>query len=187
MQLIMHGLGGAAGLPFRGPVIDGPGGREAGGQRPLERARQGCQTRVMATDGSVTRKTSAHGFAPCFPVRDMQAALAHYEQLGFEVMPYTGGMTWAWAKLGSAELHLLVKEDHDPATTAAAADLEVDNAGELERAFRVTAVNGTSDPYDTPYGREFVHVGPDNNLMRFVSPAVAHTETPHTGRSLTQP
>ena len=48
----------------------------------------------------------------------MQAALAHYEQLGFEVMPYAEGMTWA--RLGVAELHLFVKDDHDPAATAAA-------------------------------------------------------------------
>jgi uncharacterized glyoxalase superfamily protein PhnB len=124
----------------------------------------------MATDGPVTGNSGVGGFAPCFPVSNMQAALVHYDRLGFEVMPYTPGMTWAWARLGAAELHLSVKDDHDPATTAAAADLQVENADELERAFRETAANGTSDPYDTPYGREFVHVDPDNNLMRFVTP-----------------
>src|ERR1700749_3141076 len=61
------------------------------------------------------------GFAPCFPVRDLRAALAHYQQLGFEVMPYAPGMAWAWARLGPAELHPFTKTDHDPATTAAAA------------------------------------------------------------------
>ena len=110
------------------------------------------------------------GFAPCFPVRDLRAALAHYEQLGFEVMPYTQGMTWAWTRRDAAELHLFVKDDHDPATTAAAADLQVEDADELERVLRETGAGGTSDPYDTPYGREFVHVDPDNNLMRFVTP-----------------
>jgi hypothetical protein len=35
---------------------------------------------------------------------------------------------------------------------------------------QATGVSGTSDPYDTPYGREVVHVDPDNNLMRFVAP-----------------
>jgi hypothetical protein len=101
----------------------------------------------------------------------MGAALAHYEQLGFEVLPYTQGMTWAWARLGAAELHLFVKDDHDPATTAAAADLRVEDADELERVLRESATSGTSDVYDTPYGREFVHVDLDNNLMRFVAPA----------------
>lgn len=141
----------------------------------------------MATDRPVIAKTNAHSFAPCFPVRDMQAALAHYAQLGFEVVPYTEGMTWAWAKLGAAELHLFIKNDHDPATTAAAADLAVENADEFERAFRATAASGTSEPYDTPYGREFVHVDPDNNLMRFVAPASGHTEPPDTEPPLTQP
>jgi len=125
----------------------------------------------MATDGPDPGNLGVRGFAPCFPVRDMRAALVHYEQLGFQVMPYTHGTTWAWAKLGPAELHLFVKDDHDPATTAAAADLKVADADEFSHALRPTAAGGTSDPYDTPYGREFVHVDPDNNLMRFVAPA----------------
>jgi hypothetical protein len=111
------------------------------------------------------------GFAPCFPVRDMRAALAHYERLGFKVMPYAEGITWAWARLGPAELHLFVKDDHDPATTAAAADLQVENADEFGRVLQETAVDGTSDPYDTPYGREVVHIDLDNNLLRFVTPS----------------
>jgi catechol 2,3-dioxygenase-like lactoylglutathione lyase family enzyme len=137
----------------------------------------------MATDGPITSNPGAGGFAPCFPVRDMQAALAHYQRLGFEVMPYTHGMTWAWVRLGIAELHLFVKDDHDPATTAAAADLQVEDADELGRALRETAADGTSDCYDTPYGREFVHVDPDNNLMRFVTPAAVRTEATATGRA----
>jgi hypothetical protein len=148
----------------------------------LRRARHRCQTPVMATDGPIASNPGAVGFAPCFPVRNMRAALAHYQQLGFEVMPYRQGMTWAWARLGTAELHLFVKDDHDPATTAAAADLQVENADELEHALRETAADGTSDPYDTPYGREFVHVDPDNNLMRFVTPAAVRTETTGTRR-----
>jgi catechol 2,3-dioxygenase-like lactoylglutathione lyase family enzyme len=137
----------------------------------------------MATDGPIIGNPGAGGFAPCFPVRDMQAALAHYQRLGFEVMPYTPGMTWAWARLGPAELHLFVKDDHDPASTAAAADLQVENADEFGRALRETGADGTSDSYDTPYGREFVHVDPDNNLIRFVTPAAVRTETTATRRA----
>jgi len=37
-QLVMHGLGGSVGLPLGGPVVDGPGRREVGGQRPPHRA-----------------------------------------------------------------------------------------------------------------------------------------------------
>jgi hypothetical protein len=141
---------------------------------------------AMGTDKSIAGTTRVHGFSPCFPVRDMQAALAHYEQLGFEVMPYAEGVRWAWARLGTAELHLFVKNDHDPAMTAAAADLEVENADEFERAFRATAVSGTSDLYDTPYGREFVLVHLDNNLMRFVAPATSSGETRGQARIVDQ-
>jgi hypothetical protein len=79
---------------------------------------------MVTEDGSVAGSKTA-GFAPCFPVRNVQEALAHYEQLGFDVMPYT-------------------------------------------------AVEGTSDPYDTSYGREVVHVDLDSNLMRFIAPRRDH-------------
>jgi hypothetical protein len=112
----------------------------------------------------------AAGFCPCFPVTDLRAALAHYQRLGFEVMPYEDGAQWGWARLGTAELHLYLKEDHDPARTAAAADLAVEDCDALERQWSATGVPGTSDPYDTSYGmREAVHVDPDNNLIRFGS------------------
>jgi hypothetical protein len=73
------------------------------------------------------------GFAPCFPVTDMAAALAHYEQLGFVVMPYVDGAQWAWIRFGNAEIHLYLKVDHDPSRTAAAADLSVLDCEALER------------------------------------------------------
>lgn len=142
---------------------------------------QGCQTWTMVTDERIAAGITGTGFAPCFPVRDLGAALAHYEQLGFEVMPHSAGMGWAWARLGAAELHLFVKEDHAPATTAAAADLTVKDADEFERALRATGAEGTSEPYDTPYGREVVHVDLDNNLLRFISPT-----TPNVGHGPTR-
>jgi hypothetical protein len=100
----------------------------------------------------------------------MRVAVEHYALLGFTVMPYEDGMGWAWARYGAAELHLFAKDDHAPARTAAAADLTVADADALEREWSATGVTGTSDPYDTAYGREFVHVDPDNNLIRCVSP-----------------
>jgi hypothetical protein len=111
------------------------------------------------------------GFRPCFPVTDMRASLAHYEQLGFEVMRYESGAEWGWARFGTAELHLYVKKDHDHARTAAAADLTVEDCETLARQWSATGVPGTSDPYDTAYGmREAVHVDLDNNLIRIGSP-----------------
>jgi len=111
------------------------------------------------------------GFAPCFPVTDMRAALAHYEQLGFTAMPYEVGAEWAWIRFGNAEIHLYLKEDHNPARTAAAADLTVLDCEALARQWSATGAGGTSDPYDTGYRmREAVHVDLDNNLIRFGSP-----------------
>jgi hypothetical protein len=75
-------------------------------------------------------------------------------------------------------LHLFEKDDHDPATTAAAADLEVDDADEFERMLSATGVEGTSDPYDTSYGREVVHVDLDSNLLRFIAPRRDHAGRP---------
>lgn len=126
---------------------------------------------MVAADEVSSLAPGTRGFAPCFPVRDMRAALAHYERLGFDVASYADGITWAWARLGVAELHLFVKDDHDPARTAAAADLQVEDVDALWRVLREAGVAGTSTPYDTAYGREFVHVDLDKNLMRFVTPA----------------
>jgi hypothetical protein len=110
------------------------------------------------------------GFAPCFPVTDMCAALEHYRQLGFIVMPYEDGAEWGWVRFGNAVIHLFLKEDHDPARTAAAADLLVLDCEALARQWNATGVPGTSEPYDTEYRmREAVHVDLDNNLIRFGS------------------
>ena len=93
--------------------------------------------------------------------------------------------SWASATFGNAELHLFLKEDHDPATTAAAADLKVGDADALERRWSATGVGGTSDPYDTDYGmREAVHVDLDNNLIRFGSPLSSNCEQ---GRATSTP
>jgi hypothetical protein len=115
------------------------------------------------------------GFAPLFPTTDLRATLMHYRQLGFEVMDYSEGDEWGWARFGKAELHFFVKEDHDPERTAAAAELEVPDCDALERQWSATGVPGTSDPYDTRYrSREAVHVDPDNNLIRFGTPVQRH-------------
>ena len=126
------------------------------------------ENQLMSSERSEAGPRPSSGFAPCFPVRDVRAALAHYERLGFDVMPFEDEMEWAWVRFGAAEIHL--KRDHDPNTTAAAADLMVDDVDELERAWSVTGASGTSDPNDTPYKmREAVHVDIDNNLIRINS------------------
>jgi hypothetical protein len=47
----------------------------------------------MSDQPGVDGHNRAAGFCPCFPVTDMRAALAHYEQLGFEVMRYEDGQS----------------------------------------------------------------------------------------------
>jgi hypothetical protein len=91
-------------------------------------------------------------FAPCFPVTNMKASIAHYIGLGFEAMECEDGMEWACIRFGIAELHLFLKGDHDPSTTAAAPDLVVADVGAFESAWSSTGISGTSDVYDTPYG-----------------------------------
>ncbi len=71
---------------------------------------------------------------------------------------------------------MFTKEDHDPRRTAAAADLHVHDADEVACKLSATDAPGTSDPYDTPYGREVVHVDLDNNLIRFVAPRPTSTD-----------
>ena len=44
-------------------------------------------------------------------------------------------------------------------------------------AFLATAADGANDPFDTSYGREFVDVDLDNNLMRFAASALAPART----------
>jgi hypothetical protein len=131
----------------------------------------------MSDDEHEQAASRSRGFAPCFPARDIRAALAHYEALGFEVMPFEEGMEWAWARFNGAELHLFYKENHNPATTAAAADLVVDDVDDVERRWAGTGVEGTSDPYDTSYNmREAVHIDLDNNLIRINSPLLSRSE-----------
>lgn len=144
-------------------LADGPG--EGVAPDDGDQAASAASHLLPATEGQPA------GFALCFPTRDLRAALTHYEQLGFTVMNYTAGATWGWVRFEHAEIHLNLKQDHDAARTAAAADLTIVGCDALERQWSATGVPGTSDPYDTPHGRrEAVHVDLDNNLIRFGSP-----------------
>jgi hypothetical protein len=100
-------------------------------------------------------------------------------------MDYAPGAAWGWARFENAEIHLYVKEDHDPARTAASADLTVVDCDALEGQWSAADVPGTSDPYETPYDRrEAVHVDLDNNLIRFGSPLQRpndHVQLDHDG------
>jgi hypothetical protein len=110
--------------------------------------------------------------APIFPVRDVAAALRHYEALGFTVSPYEGGATeYGFVERDGVHLHLSRFDQHDPLTTASSAYLYVDDADALFAEWSAAGVGGRfHPPYDTEYGlREAAHVDPEGNLIRFGS------------------
>ena len=57
--------------------------------------------------------------APVMPVRDLQAALERYRQLGFEVRAYGHGTGYGYAQRGAVSIHLSEWDEHDPKRTGA--------------------------------------------------------------------
>lgn len=105
--------------------------------------------------------------APIFPVRDLDASLAHYARLGFETRLYHGG-GYAFATRDDVEIHLGVEEHEDG--HGAEAYLFVDDADQLADEWRAAGVDFHS-PRDTEWGQhEGVVVDPDGNVIRFGSP-----------------
>jgi DNA-binding MarR family transcriptional regulator len=110
-------------------------------------------------------------FSPVFPVRDLDAALAHYTALGFTTEAYHDG-GYGFADRGQVSLHLSVLPEHEPDGNVCAAYLHVDDADALAAEWARPGIGGrTVPPTDTPYRmREGAHLDPDNNLIRFGSP-----------------
>ena len=110
--------------------------------------------------------------APVIPVRDLDAALARYQALGFSAEPYMGGERYGFVERGGIHLHLLEGKDHDPRSTAAHVYLYVSDADVLYAEWASAGEVGNLGPlYDTPYGlREFTLVDPDGTLHRIGSP-----------------
>lgn len=109
--------------------------------------------------------------AAVLPVRDLGAALGHYERLGFAVSAYRDG-GYGYAERDGLQLHFAVVRDLDPATTTSAVYLYVDDADALFAEWRSADVSGQFfAPHDTEYGlREGAHIDRDGNLLRFGSP-----------------
>lgn len=109
--------------------------------------------------------------APVFPVSNLNAAMAHYRQLGFTVKPYEDG-GYAFAIRDAVEIHLTtVTGKINLATTTSAAYLDVDDADALAAEWTAAKVGGELvAPVNTGYGtREGAHIDPDGNLLRFGS------------------
>lgn len=105
--------------------------------------------------------------APIFAVHDLDAAMEHYQRLGFTVRAYTGG-GYGFASRDGIEIHLGVVPNDDHC--AGSAYLFVDDADDLAAAWRSAGVEVYS-PQDTEWGQhEGVVVDPDGNVIRFGSP-----------------
>jgi catechol 2,3-dioxygenase-like lactoylglutathione lyase family enzyme len=110
--------------------------------------------------------------APVLPTRDVQAALARYERLGFEVSIYDGGDFYGFVRRGEVSFHLSKVEDVNPKTTLVSVYVYVSDADALHAEWSGTGVEGQfHEPTDTDYGlREGAYVDPDGNLLRYGSP-----------------
>ena len=105
--------------------------------------------------------------APIFAVRDLDRALAHYEQLGCTTRTYRGG-GYGFATRDGVEIHLGVVPPEDPRTSGAY--LFVEDADELAATWRAAGVD-VHPPEDTEWGQhEGAVVDPDGNVIRFGSP-----------------
>jgi hypothetical protein len=87
--------------------------------------------------------------APIFAVHDLDAAMQHYQRLGFAVRAYAGG-GYGFATWHGIEIHLGVVPDGDRCTSAAY--LFVDDADDLAAAWRSADVE-LHPPQDTEWGQ----------------------------------
>jgi predicted enzyme related to lactoylglutathione lyase len=118
---------------------------------------------------------SLQRIAPIFPVRDLDAAMAHYRQLGFAVRAYSGG-DYGFATRADIEIHLGVVPAGEHRTGAAY--LFVDDADELAAQW-VSAGVAVHPPQDTEWGQhEGAVVDPDGNVIRFGSPMERPADEP---------
>jgi uncharacterized glyoxalase superfamily protein PhnB len=106
--------------------------------------------------------------APIFGVRDVGAALAYYEALGFRTRSYGDGI-YGFAARDGIEFHLgSLPTDHE--WTRTTAYLYVDDADRLAQEWRAAGAE-VHGPEDTEWGQhEGALVDLDGNVIRFGSP-----------------
>ena len=105
---------------------------------------------------------------PVIPVRDLDAALKRYQQLGFSVRAYGHGTGYGYADRGQVSLHLSEWDQHDPKRTGSVVYLYVSDADAVHTEWTASGVAGRfTEVRDTEYGmREFGYVDPDGTLHR---------------------
>ena len=106
--------------------------------------------------------------APVVPVRDLDAALARYERMGFTTRRYDGPERYGFADRGGVSLHLNEWGEHDPLRTAGVVYLYVSDADAVFAEWSRAGIEGQfREPFDTDYGlREFAFVDVDGTLHR---------------------
>ena len=113
--------------------------------------------------------TTVNRVAPIFAVRDLDAAMAYYRQLGFETRAYDGG--YAFAIRDRVEIHLGLVPDGG--RQLGSAYLFVDDAHELFHEWQAAGVD-VRPPEETEWHmHEGAVIDPDGNVIRFGSPSKA--------------
>jgi uncharacterized protein len=113
--------------------------------------------------------------APGLPTADMARTADHYQRLGFTVSapgsPSVAEAGFVIARRDGIELHFALKQDHDPARTAAWVYISVDDADVMSEEFSAAGAGQGRPVRTTDYNmREFAHIDPDGNLLLFGSP-----------------
>lgn len=105
--------------------------------------------------------------APVLPVADLDRALAHYAELGFETSESELG-GYGFAKRDTVWLHLVAVSGLDPDEEGVSCYIYVADADALHAEWKSGHALGVlMPPNDTEYGlREFAHIDPDGNLLR---------------------
>jgi DNA-binding MarR family transcriptional regulator len=125
------------------------------GERRDRRARQDRQLR---------------SFEPIFFVKDVVAAMAHYDSLGFRTESYDPG--YGFAHRDGIGLQLSGHPDHDPDRHGSRTYLYVRDADALYAEWSSPGILGfTEPPGPMPWKmHEGIHTDPDGNVIRFGHP-----------------
>src|ERR1700674_4642255 len=89
--------------------------------------------------------------APIFAVRDLDAAMAHYQRLGFATRAYEGG-GYGFATRDGVEIHLGLVPEGDARRIRSTAYIWVDDADELGQAWLLAGAD-VRLPEDTEWGQ----------------------------------